>query len=180
MSNPFQYAKEKLRSLVTYDGYDAEYTPSIMPPAESEALNADARDPRGPAKKPSGSGRSPIKTSAPVPPLQFSQGPMPTDRKQGGKPPGGPPPGDDGNGDGEGDEDEGDGLGPNLGQEAFAKMLMKLVKGHTNDEKPRTRESETLRFKEMPTPETYREWKTRPRCIRPTRRGLALDHGSLV
>ena len=39
-------------------------------------------------------------------------------------------------------------------------MLMKLVKGHTNDEKPRTRESETLRFKEVPTPETYREWKT--------------------
>ena len=37
---------------------------------------------------------------------------------------------------------------------------MKLVKGHTNDEKPRTRESETLKLKEMPTPETYREWKT--------------------
>ena len=55
-------------------------------------------------------------------------------------------PGDDGNGDGEGDEDD-DGLRPNLGQEAFAKMSMKLVKGHTNDEKPRTRESETLRFK---------------------------------
>ena len=85
---------------------------------------------------------------------------MPTDRKQGGKPPGGLPPGDDGNGGGEGDENEGDGLGPNLGQEAFAKMLMKLVKGHTSDEKPRTRESEMLRFKEMPTPETYREWKT--------------------
>ena len=158
LSNPFQYAKEKLRSLVTYDGYEVEYTPSVIPTAESEALPADARDPQGPAEKPSGSSRSQVKTSAPVPPLQFSQGPMPTDRKQGGKPPGGPPPDDDG--DGDGDEDEGDGLGPNLGQEAFAKMLMKLVKGHTNDEKPRTRESETLRFKEMPTPETYREWKT--------------------
>ena len=90
-----------MRSLVAYDGYEVEYTPSIMPPAESEALFADARDPQGPAEKPSGSGRSPIKTSAPVSPLQFFQGPMPTDRKQGGKPPGGPPPGDDGNGDGE-------------------------------------------------------------------------------
>ena len=109
LSNPFQYAKEKLRSLVTNDGYEAEYTPRIiMPPAEREALKADARDPQGPAEKPSGSGWSPTKTSAPAPPLQFSQGPMPTDRKQGGKPPGGPPPGDDGNGDGEGDED----LGP--------------------------------------------------------------------
>ena len=39
-------------------------------------------------------------------------------------------------------------------------MLMKFAKGHKDDEKPRTRESETLRFKEMPTPETYREWKT--------------------
>ena len=97
--------------------------------------------------------------SAPEAPLQVSQGPMPADRKKGGKPPDGPPPDDDGNGDGEGDEEEGDGLGANLGQEAFAKMLMKLVKGHTDDKKPRTRESETLRFKETPTPETYREWK---------------------
>ena len=79
LSNPFQYAKEKFRSLVTYDGYDSGYTPSIMPPAESAALFADARDPQGPAEKPSGSGRSPINTSAPAPPLQFSQGPMPTD-----------------------------------------------------------------------------------------------------
>ena len=141
LSYPFQYAKEKLRSLVTTDGYEVEYTPSIMPPAEREALK--------------GSAWSPTKTSAPVP-LQFFQGPLPTDRKQGGKPPGGPPH----NNDGGGDEDEGDGLGPNLGQEAFAKMLMKLVKGHTSDEKPRTRESETLRFKEMPAPETYREWTT--------------------
>ena len=62
--------------------------------------------------------------------------------------------------DGEGDDDDGDGPGANLGQEAFAKMLMKLVKGRTDDEKPRTRESETLRFKEVQAPETYREWKT--------------------
>ena len=68
-----------------------------------------------------------------------------------------------------------------LGQEAFAKMLMKLGKGHTSDEKPRTRESE---IKEMPTPETYREWKTsvredvRAASDRPDE--LALDHGSLV
>ena len=84
LSNPFQYAKDKLRSLVTYDGYEVEYTPSVIPTAESEALPADARDPQGPAEKPSGSSRSPVKTNfAPVPPLQFSQGPMPTDRKQG-------------------------------------------------------------------------------------------------
>ena len=78
LSNRFQYAKEKLTSLVTYDGYEVEYTPSVIPTAESEALPADARDPQG-----SGSSRSPVKTSAQVPPLQFSQGPMPTDRKQG-------------------------------------------------------------------------------------------------
>ena len=33
LSYPFQCAKEKLRSLVTNDGCEVEYTPSIMPPA---------------------------------------------------------------------------------------------------------------------------------------------------
>ena len=98
LSNPFQYAKEKLRAFVTADGYENEYTPSVTPPAEREATKSNALGPQGSAAEiPSGSVRSPPKTSAAVPPLQFFQGPMPADRVQGGKPPDGPPHGDDGN-----------------------------------------------------------------------------------
>ena len=64
-------ARSQKRAFVTTDGYENEYTPSIMPPAVREALKSNARGPRGSAEIPSGRVRSPPKTSAPGPPLRW-------------------------------------------------------------------------------------------------------------
>ena len=41
LSYPFHYAKEKLRSLVAHDGYEVEYFPSIMPPANANTASRE-------------------------------------------------------------------------------------------------------------------------------------------
>ena len=62
--------------------------------------------------------------------------------------------------------------GANLGQKPFAKMLVKYIKGHNNEEKPKSSESETLRLREMPAPATSCEWKTSARTSVPPLTGL--------
>ena len=44
-------------------------------------------------------------------------------------------------------------------------MLMKLVKGHTSDEKPRTCDRETLRFKEMPIMEVWSDREDKKKLL---------------